>query len=383
MKTRIFAALALALFSLVAVARAVDTYDDVPMGLLPPDSVKTAVQKTLSPQGRFAILQELGVVRIFDTPDKIAEVRAALKTMQDAPAVVSFAITFRTGMHEVTQGQSTDTGVYAGYDTPPLPAGVGYGYVGGVGGYGYGYGGYGHGGAPPTKILITGGGTKVITPGQQKPWGGGGQPHPPGPPGPVHPYYPPGGYGYGSYGYGGGYVYQGGYTTGTVVTTEETGVTGGVIHSFTGNTLIPKPVAVSLCARVPNAELLRDWAIKNAGVDANEPAWPAASAELVVTPEITNDGLVLHLLPRIVLAGPRVIPLKVCEASVTIKPGAPAAFEGFPGADADFYYLFLGARESTGDALTQINVGAAVRYVPPQPAATDGAAATSGTTAGK
>src|ERR1035437_10472355 len=61
--------------------------EDVPIGALPADAVKMAMQKSLSPQGRFVILAATGVVRIYDTPDKIAAARAALEAMKNAPAI--------------------------------------------------------------------------------------------------------------------------------------------------------------------------------------------------------------------------------------------------------------------------------------------------------
>ncbi len=76
--------------------------------------------------------------------------------------------------------------------------------------------------------------------------------------------------------------------------------------------------------------------------------------------------MVLTLQPQIVVAGadgaPRVIPIRVCTAGTTVRQGVPVTFEGFPGADPDFYRLFLGAQESTGDAISSVSVGAAYDY---------------------
>jgi hypothetical protein len=305
-------------FSVPQAVGAAGPYEDVPIGALTAQAVKEAMQKTLSPQGRFVILATNGTVRIFDSPQNIAAARGALETMQNAPAMVSFAIIINTGMHKVTRTAST--GDDEGYDFP-----VPYNY------------------APPQ--IVQNGRRVTAIPATPRDFRSR------------------------QAGYG-GYVYEGGYVTGTEVNTEETGVEGGVPHKFEGSTVYPKPAAVTVCAKAPEPAALHDWAVKNGAVKENEPAWTAARTEILVTPERTEDGMVLNLLPQIVVAGadgsPRLIPLRTCATSVTIKQGAPATFDGFPGADADFYRVFLGAQESKGDALSSITVGAAVEYVTQQ-----------------
>ncbi|HWB60037.1 MAG TPA: hypothetical protein VG733_11135, partial [Chthoniobacteraceae bacterium] len=80
----------------------------------------------------------------------------------------------------------------------------------------------------------------------------------------------------------------------------------------------------------------------------------------------SDDGMVLNLQPQVVVAGadgaPRIIPFKTCTASVVVKPGATVTFDGFPGADADFYRVFEGAQESTGDAISNVAIAAVVDY---------------------
>jgi hypothetical protein len=74
----------------------------------------------------------------------------------------------------------------------------------------------------------------------------------------------------------------------------------------------------------------------------------------------------LTLQPQVVVPAAdgslRVIPLRVCRASTIVKQGAPVALDGFPGADPDFYRLFLGAAESTADAISSVTIGAAFDY---------------------
>ncbi len=83
------------------------TYEDIPLGALPTDVVKSVVQKNLSPQGRFVILISNGTVRVFDTPQNIAQARKAMTEMQNAPALVAFQFIIKTGMHKVTKVTST------------------------------------------------------------------------------------------------------------------------------------------------------------------------------------------------------------------------------------------------------------------------------------
>ncbi len=314
------ALLAVMVWFSVSQAMGAGPYEDVPIGALPADAVKAILQKTLSPQGRFVILATNGTVRIFDTPEKIAAARTALETLQTAPATISFAVIIKTGMHMVTKSSSTGQD-YGGVEFP-VPNNY----------------------ATP-QVAQCGRGV-VVTPATPRNF----RPH--------------------QVGYGGGYVDQGGYVSGVEVNTQETGLEGGVLHRFEGSTVFPKPVAVTACAKVPDAAALRDWAVKNGVVKENELPWTAARSEILVTPERTSDGMVLNLLPQIVVAGaagsPRAIPLRVCATSVTVKQGVAATFEGLPGADAEFYRVFLGAQESTDDAVTSITVGAAVVYVTQQ-----------------
>src|ERR1700677_4378777 len=208
-------------------ARAAGPYEDVPVGALPADAVKGALQKTLSPQGRFVILAANGTVRIFDTPEKIAAAPAALAALQSAPAMISFAIVIKTGMHKVTKVASTDDGVagtefpYPNNYIPPQVVSYGKGYAVIP--------------AQPTNFT-----TRRLGAGDA------------------------------------GYPNQGGYVTGTVVTTSETGNEGGVQHRYSGSTVFPKPVAVTVNARVPDVAALHDWAVKSGAGPQNEPALPGA-----------------------------------------------------------------------------------------------------------
>jgi hypothetical protein len=162
-------------------------------------------------------------------------------------------------------------------------------------------------------------------------------------------------------------VDQGGYVTGTQVTVQTSSLEGGVTRNFAGSTVFPKPVAVTVCAKVSQPDALRDWALKNGAATAGDPAWVSAQTEIVVTPESADDGVILNLLPKITATGAdgvaRDYPVRVCATSVLIKRGTPATFDGFPGSDPDFYRLFMAAEESTQDALASITVAAGVQYV--------------------
>src|SRR4051812_4581556 len=69
---------------------------DIPTGFLPSAWVVEGVRKTLSPQGKFVVLNNTGVVRVTDSEEKIAEVHRLLATLQKAPATVSLNLGFIT-----------------------------------------------------------------------------------------------------------------------------------------------------------------------------------------------------------------------------------------------------------------------------------------------
>ncbi|MGB8352506.1 MAG: hypothetical protein WCD79_01325 [Chthoniobacteraceae bacterium] len=296
-------------------------HEDISIGSLPAESVTAALRKMLSPQGRFVILAVNGTVRIFDTPAKIDEARKVLQDLRNAPAMVSFAISVRTGMQRVQESPNPgpvdyEIPVPQTYGAPRIAAGQG-----------------GNGTVVPGNPgNFT---TRHVAPGERVY---------------VNP----------------GYV-TGGYVTGTEVQVQRTSVEGGVNHNYAGSTVFPKPVAVTVATAVNDPEGLHDWAIKNGAVPANEPAWINAGTEIVVTPEHGDNGLLLNMTPQIVLPGApgqaaRRIPIKVCATSVLTKPGAPAKLEGFPGADAAFYRLFLGAQDSVEGTSTLITVAAGMNY---------------------
>lgn len=289
------------------------TYEDIPLGALPADVVKSLVQKNLSPQGRFVILIANGTVRVFDTPQNIAQARKAMSDMQNAPALVGFEFIIKTGMHKVTK--VTSSGPVEGFPVPQTYS--------------------------PPQIYPSGHGYVVI------------------PSTPTS------------------------FTTetfGPTTTITQTSIEGGEAHRYGGTTVFPKPAAVTICAKAPDPAALRDWAVKNGAAPESEPAWTAARTEILVTPEHADFGMIMTLQPQVVVTSAdgksRVVPLRVCTASVTVKQGTPVVLDGFPGADPDFYRLFLGAQESTADTISSVTIGAAYDYsaVPapaqtPQPAA--------------
>jgi hypothetical protein len=303
MKLLVPAALAvMAWLSLSQAMGALGPYEDIPIGALPADVVKGIVQKNLSPQGRFVILSATGNVRVFDTAQNIAQARQALQAMQNAPALVSFAFIIKTGMHKVTKVTSTGPEDGASFPVPNTYA--------------------------PPQVAQYGRGRYVVTPATPT-----------------------------------SFVNM---PLGVQETVTKTSVEGGEPHRFAGSTVFPQPVAVTICTKAPDPAALHDWAVKNGAAPQGEPAWTSARTEILVTPEHADNGMVLNLQPQIVVAAadgsPRVLPVRVCTASVVVKTGVAVTFDGFPGADPEFYRLFLGAQESTDDAITSITVGAVIDY---------------------
>ncbi len=285
--------------SIPRVGGATGSYEDIPIGALPADAIKSALQKSLSPQGRFVILIANGTVRVFDTPGNIAQARKALVALENGPALVSFAFIIKTGMHKVTKVTSSGAG-------PSIPVPATY---------------------SPPQVVSNGRGYVVI---------------------PSMPT---------------SYVNE---SLGVQETITQTSVEGGVPRQFAGSTVFPRPVAMTVCPKAPDPAGLHDWAVACGAVPKDEPAWTAARTEILVTPQYADNGMELTLQPQVVVPAAdgslRVIPLRVCRASTIVKQGAPVALDGFPGADPDFYRLFLGAAESTADAISSVTIGAAFDY---------------------
>jgi hypothetical protein len=289
---------------------------DIPTGFVPSAWVVEGVRKTLSPQGRFVVLNQTGVVRVTDSEEKIAEVHRLLATLQKAPATVSLNLGFiRYANKSVVHPNVSPSG---GGDEFPFPRKF----------------------SPPRIIQLPNGGVTVIPsqPSQFATRGAGA---------------------------------SAGVTQNITTTTQ----TKQLARRILATSVPEKPAPVPLLAKVEDVRALHDFAVKVGAVGQQEPAWAAASTELLVTTELVGPELRVTITPQIALPAaapgqePRRIPVKACSAQISITRTIPAPTGRLPQADAEFYRLFMGLPPGGPDDFTALNLTGTVQFVGAQPAA--------------
>lgn len=284
------------------------------MGYLPTDWVAGALKKTLSPQGKFVLINA-GPVRVTDEPERIAAARQALETLQKAPSIVPLELTFVTFTRRTEQHLPVD---------PP------------VSDRGFPY---------PTRFdpprVIMNGNTVTVIPSQPRDFttrriGSGASVN-----------LGPGGYA----------------TTQPEVRLSETSTSGAVLRRFTTSTVPGKTVTFSVMPRVEDPAALHSLALKLGAIAAAEPAWPAAATELRVDAQLSEGALVINLVPVLVLSGGRSVPIRACAAAVLLARATPSNQGLLPRADPEFYRLFFGSRQAADDTFTTLTVKAQVQYI--------------------
>ena len=143
----------------------------------------------------------------------------------------------------------------------------------------------------------------------------------------------------------------------------ESTTTGGVTRRFTASTVPGKQVVVTALRQAPDAAALRALAVKHGAIDEAEPAWQTAGTELTIKPDLTDSALVVKIVPQIVLAQGRRVPLDACSAAVVIVRGAPTSTGLLPRTDPEFYRLFLGTPQAADDTFTTLTATARVQYI--------------------
>lgn len=289
--------------------------DEVPVGFLPADWVSATLQKTLSPQGRFAWVIPAGPVRITDTPDRIEAARRALGELQEAPALVPLDISFATTSRRTVQRLPAEPPVVdRGFPVPNR--------------------------YDPPRVIMNGSGGFTVIPSQPRDFGtrsvGSGD-----------AVIPP----------------QTGYQTQqSEVRLTETTATGGVTRRFTASAVPGKAITIAVLPQA-DAAALRALAIKLGAVAEAEPAWPAAATELLIRPDLSRGTLVVNVTPQIVLAQGRRVPLPACAAAVMVARGAPSSTGLLPRTDPEFYRVFLGTPQAQDETITTLTVAARVQYI--------------------
>lgn len=296
--------------------------EEVPIGFLPIEWVKSALQKTLSPQGRTVMVTPTGPLRLTDAEGNLAAAQRALAEMQQAPALVPVELSFSTTAHRVVQRLPVEPPVVS--NGIPVPNRY-----------------------DPPRIIQNGPGSVTIVPSMPRDF----QTRNVGPGTVVNP------------------SVTGYQTQNSEVRLRETVTTGGVTRRFSASLVLGKPVALSAVRQVVDAAALRALAVKYGAIADGEPAWTAAGTELLVRPELSGGALVVNVTPQIVLpptaAGqaPRRIPISACAAAVLIARGAPGSTGILPKTDPEFYRVFLSAQQAADDTVTALTVTGQVQYI--------------------
>lgn len=314
MNSPLRASLALGCWLAAAAGQTAIVTDEVPAGFLPTEWVTAALKRTLSPQGRY-VLQHGGPVRITDTREKIDAARRTLEEWQKAPALVPLELVFTTHARRPVQRLPVEPPVH---DTGfPYPTRF-----------------------DPPRIIMNGSGGFTFVPSQPRDFAtrnvGSGTVANPAP---------------------SGYA-----TTHPEVRLNETTTTSDIARRFSASATPGQTIALPVLPRVADPAALRALAVKLRAIDESEPAWTAAATELRIKPELPAGALVVNIVPHIVLAPNRRVPLQACAAAVLLAPAAPKNTGLLPRTDAEFYRLFLGTAPPD-DAFTALTLTARVQYL--------------------
>lgn len=301
--------------------------EELPIGFLPMEWVKSALQKNISPQGRTVLVTPTGPLRLTDREDHVAAVRRALGAMQQAAALVPVELGFNATASRVVQRLPVEPPVVS--SGIPVPDRY----------------------DPPRIIQNSAGGVTVV-PSMPRDF----RTRQVGPGTVVNP--SPTGY----------------QTQNSEVRLTETVPTTTALRRFTASTVPGKPIALTVVRQVSDPAALRALALKQGAIADTEPAWTAAGSELLVRSEITDGSLVVNVTPQLVVAtaapgsAARRIPLPTCAAGVLIARGAPSQTGLLPRTDPEFYRAFLGQLQLADDTVVSLSVKADVQYLgsPPQ-----------------
>ena len=287
---------------------------DIPMGFVPPAWVVQEVRKTLSPQGRFVLLNATGAVRVIDSDDKIAAVSRLLARLEKAPSIVTLKIEVIHSGTKNVQTQIQPDAAIAGTELP-----------------------YPHRFLPP-KIVQNSSGGFIVTPSQPTDFRSR----------------------------------TVGASEGTAQVITQTVPTREIAKRLMVSSVPGTPVTTPLLAKVEDIAGLRAMALRLGAVSDQEPSWTSAATELVIQTEMAGPDLKATITPQIVLPSnspqePRRIPLQACAGSVTISRASPSPTGTLPQTNSEFYRLFMGLPAGASDDITALNLAADVRFVSTKP----------------
>ncbi|HEV7402199.1 MAG TPA: hypothetical protein VGO11_04700 [Chthoniobacteraceae bacterium] len=284
---------------------------EIPIGYLPPAWVVDGVRRTLSPQGKFVVLNNTGILRVTDSEEKIAEVFQLLGKLNQQPAIVSLNFDFVTHGRKLVVHPNVSP---VGGDEFPFPRRF-----------------------LPPKIIQ---GPNFVT---------------------VVPAQP--------------YQFYGRSTGASVGNTQNVTSlepTKQLARRLPASSVPGQPRAVPLLAKVDDLKGLREFAIRQGAVTPQEPPWTAAGTELLVRTELVGAELRVTITPQIALppAAPtqeaRRIPITLCSAEISITRSIPAPTGLLPRTDAEFYRLFMGLPPGDPEDFIALNLTGSVRFVSTQ-----------------
>lgn len=135
----------------------------------------------------------------------------------------------------------------------------------------------------------------------------------------------------------------------------------GYIANASGTFAGGKTGVLPVLAQVAQPEFFASM-LKKAGVESKISPDTVIESQLLVNPTIRPAGVVLELTPQLVVNGKRKVTFPEYRTTAQLDGGQPATLEGFAGAPAEFNQHFLDERGEAGGTL--INIRGRVKATP-------------------
>lgn len=285
-------------------------------GHVPIESLRPALEKVLSPEGRFVILPGQGQILVIDRPERLAAAARAVALMEAPPPQVALDFAFKTNVAPGMAGprpaeSSGDFPFPTRYEPPRLVTG-------------FNGGGFVVVPAHPTGFQRRGVGTTLETTGILNPDG----------------------------------------SISLDINAEHTEFEGFINY---GSAILASgvPGTVPVVNGVANPRFFAPL-LQRGGVFVPILETTRLHTRILVKPEAVQNRVTLDLVPQLEIesaepgAAPTALPLTQYRTTLTLQNGETAKLAGFTGANADFNRHFLGAR-STDEGGTAIQIRATLK----------------------